>query len=78
MSPKKAVIVADQCPHCKSWKKRIEEKGMDVEVINATSDEGFKFVKKHGIRAVPRCVVIFEDGKKVRECSTEELEDLLG
>lgn len=74
----KAVVVTDSCPHCEELKKELEKKGLldKVKIINASTKEGLKFAKAHGIKFVPQCVII--DGKRVEGCSETDLVELLG
>lgn len=79
MSDIKAVVVSETCPYCESLLKFLKDRGLaeKVQVINASTQEGLDFAVKHGIRAVPECVVITGNGEKVRVCSKGEFEQLL-
>lgn len=75
----KAIVVSEKCPHCAHIKTFLEEKGLleKVKLIDVSTDEGAKFADEHDIMAVPTCVVLKEDGTKVRACSDEEFEKLI-
>jgi len=78
MTSVKAVVVTDTCPYCEVVKKTLEQEGLldKVKIINASTKEGFDFARKHGILAVPECVIIGEDGN-VRSCSEGEFKQML-
>ena len=70
MEPDITLIVADKCSPCDYIKDVLKERGVDVKIIDASTDEGFEFITKHKITAVPTCVI--RDKEKIRECSDDE------
>jgi predicted thioredoxin/glutaredoxin len=74
-----AIITTDTCPHCATMKKYLKDSGLmdKVKVINASTPEGLEFAMKHGIKAVPECVVIRKNGEEVRVCTQDEFMKVL-
>jgi len=78
MTEVKAVVVTDTCPYCEMFKSKLAREGLleKVQIINASTEEGLAFAQKHGIREVPECVVVTENGQ-VKICSEQEFKQLL-
>ena len=79
MTVRKAFVVTKNCPYCQTVKERIRQKGLNIEIIDADTPEGYEFAEKYDIQAVPTCVVITMRGRKetVRFCSDQEVDKLL-
>lgn len=74
-----AVIVTDTCPFCKGLKEHLDKEGLGgkVKLINASTPDGYKFAKDHGINAVPECVIIEKEDGNVKVCDKAEFIRLL-
>lgn len=79
MESKKLLVVHDQCAACDYVKGRLVEKGVDFEIIDASTKEGNEIADRLGILTVPNCAVVIKDGDKesIRPCTEEELEEFI-
>lgn len=79
MESRKAIVVQEGCAVCDYVKSVLKEKGLDVEIIDASTREGYDKAVEHGIKSVPGCLVITpgEDGETSRDCTTAEFKELI-
>ena len=75
----KILVVSDQCPSCDAIEKYLEERGVldKFYVVDIATEEGQKLVKELDLRGVPDCVLVDDERKEIRQCSTEEWRDML-
>ena len=57
---------ADWCGPCKMLSKAIEGADVNLEIVNVDIDDDSVLTMKYGVRGVPMCVVVDEDGKELR------------
>lgn len=79
MESKRRLVIQEGCPVCAYVKGIIAEKKIDIEIVDASTKEGFDWAKEHGIEKIPMCVIVepSEEEEKIRECSIAEFKDLL-
>lgn len=79
MESRTQLVVQDGCPVCAFVKEALEKSGVEVEIVNASTKEGFEFAKAQGIKTIPACLIVEpgEDGEKTRPCTDAEYKELL-
>jgi glutaredoxin len=60
---KLTLLSSRTCGPCHMLKSKIDQKGLNVDILWFSEPESFEFFRKHNIRAVPRLVI--EDGDSV-------------
>ena len=79
MASRTQLVVQDGCPVCEFVEQALKASGVEVEIVNASTKEGFDFAKAQGIKTIPACLVVEpgEDGEKTRLCTDAEYKELL-
>jgi len=76
MAKQKVLITTPGCTTCDALEAALKRDGLwdKVTVIDASTPEGLDFARRLGVKAVPECAVVEEDGggTRVRTCSQEE------
>jgi ribonucleoside-triphosphate reductase (formate) len=60
------LVTTPSCPNCPAAKKLVEEKGIKVEYIDASVEEGLHFAREHGISSVPSLIIV--SGEETKKC----------
>jgi len=60
---KNMLFTLPTCPGCPPAKDLLELKGVDFEVVDASTPEGTELAKRYGIGKVPTLIVLDESGE---------------
>ncbi|MCJ7632852.1 thioredoxin domain-containing protein [Candidatus Bathyarchaeota archaeon] len=79
MPERKVLLVSNQCPFCKVIMKKIREKKLPIDIVNVETKEGKSLVAKYGVKSVPECMVLIQEGngEQVRFCNGKEAKELV-
>lgn len=58
MNKEVLVFSASWCVNCVSWKKLLEEVGVEYKEVDVDSEEGMELAKEHQVRGLPSTVII--------------------
>ena len=77
----KTLIVSQDCVACKVLLESLKNQGTlgKYRVIDVATPEGKDVVEKLGIKDVPECIMIMNDGtgEMARRCSPEEMTEII-
>jgi len=71
------LFTTPQCPNCPTVKDFLELKGIDFEIVDATTGGGLEKAAQYGVSAVPTLVQIEQDELKDMARGLEEIEALV-